>query len=319
MNNITKIVAALLVCAAVLLAALAWWMGTASAPKPAAAPVAANSKKTTDYPVVVALRTLPAGKPIDASAVQVMRLPMNPPGAFSEVSAVAGKVSSANIEEGSPVTERMMTRSLAMQLGKGERAIAVPVDEIAGAGNRVEPGDFVDVFFTLKQGQDVDKTQTRLLASRLRVLSYGASVVGAAASPTPTANDSANNKLSARAAAQSAVLAVPVEDVNRVVLAAQSGRLLLAPRHPEDERTPDVALFPQPAPVLHAKPGLSRDQADELKAAENQAYAGVELASLANNGGAVKMHAVPIAKPHVNNTTSSLEVVRGSKREVVAY
>ncbi|MGH8806715.1 MAG: Flp pilus assembly protein CpaB [Noviherbaspirillum sp.] len=323
MNTLTKIIAAILVAAAVALASFAWWLGrTPPAPPISSATAGPNSKAAiVEYPVVVPVRTLAAGTLITADALQVVKLPMNPAGAYRDVNAVAGKMPAAEIAAGMPITERALSNSLAMQLAKGERAVAVPVDEIVGAGNRVEPGDYVDVFFTLKQALEIEKSQTRLLVSRLRVLSYGETAVGGAQGATHS-KAASNGKPLARPA-HSAVLAVPVADVNRLVLATQNGKLLLAPRHPMDDVQPDVALFAAPAPVLNGKAGLSRGQADMLKTPENQAYAGVELTALANHAGGTHPRSSPAVSVAAANPRSSaahtVEVIRGTRRESVPF
>jgi pilus assembly protein CpaB len=225
------------------------------------------------------------------------------------------------------LTEAMFARGVALQLMPGERAMAVPVDEVVGAGNRIVPGDHVDVFFTLKEGQDISKTQSRLLASRLRVLSYGAATV--ASDPSATADGNGGNGANTAAPAQrtvarTAVLAVPVEQVNRVVLATQSGKLLLALRNPSDETLPDLALFPEPGPALAGKAGLSREQQDLLSHPDNRAFAGIELTGLAGETGAPQRQAsarttkAP-ARSRQGSAPYTVEVIRGTQREAVAY
>jgi pilus assembly protein CpaB len=66
------------------------------------------------------------------------------------------------------------------------------VDELVGAGNRILPGDFVDVFLNLRNAQPsisspAEAAQTRLLLSRLRVLSYGQQDIAPVAIEPPPA------------------------------------------------------------------------------------------------------------------------------------
>ena len=159
-----------------------------------------------------------------------------------------------------------------LQLRPGERALAVPVDELVGAGNRILPGDFVDVFLNLRNAQPSvngpgEAGQTRLLLSRLRVLSYGQQDIAPVATEVSTGSDvdtrndpraaditgsgssHANNTEPAQPA-RSAVLAVPVADANRLLLGAQQGKLFLALRNPADTGQPDLALFPQSRGVI---------------------------------------------------------------------
>ena len=158
----------------------------------------------------------------------------------------------------------------------------MPVDELVGAGNRILPGDFVDVFLNLRNAQPSvngpgEAGQTRLLLSRLRVLSYGQQDIAPVATEVSTGSDvdtrndpraaditgsgssHANNTEPAQPA-RSAVLAVPVADANRLLLGAQQGKLFLALRNPADTGQPDLALFPQSRGVIDPLRGLDAEQ-----------------------------------------------------------
>lgn len=341
--NLTKIIAAMLVLGALILACTAWWMGS----RPALVPVASGSVASTAaaYPVVVAMRNIEAGKAIVSDDVRLVTLPINPVGAYGQVNAVLGKIPMTSIGAGNLITGSLLASGLALKLAEGERAIAIPVDEVAGAGNRIQPGDYVDVFFTLKQGQELDKSQSRLLISRLRVLSYGAAVIGDTVvngAPDGAVNGSAQQPgqqappvQSAQAAqaaqqpARTAVLATPLEDVNQLSLAIQSGKLMLALRNPTDEDIPDMALFPTVPVVISGKNGLTRDQIVALDTPVNQAFAGVALTALAGDAkftAARRLASPPVATSrsdpkfhHRENTGNTVEVIRGAQRESVAF
>ncbi|MDX3907737.1 MAG: Flp pilus assembly protein CpaB [Pigmentiphaga sp.] len=320
MNNVTKIVAAMLVLLAVLLGGYAFILANKppQQAKPVNAPTPLAEKKT---PVVVADKLLPAGVPIEAGALKVVDLPIDPAGSYRDVGALAGKIPKFDIGPGTPVTESSLVKGLTLLLSEGERAVAVPVDEVVGTGNRVSPGDFVDVFFTLKQGQDVNKTQARLLLSRLRVLTYGSASAAGDAPADDGATPVRNNNPAP--VARTAVLAVPTADVNRLLLATQNGKLQLVLRNPTDTTAPDVSLFPEPPPVLAGKSSLTKEQREALEQADNQAYAGLELTGLSGGASARPAPAArarprqPAAAPRAEANT--VEVVRGTKREVVGF
>ncbi|PUA19811.1 Flp pilus assembly protein CpaB [Glaciimonas sp. PCH181] len=332
--NLTKIIASILVIAALVLAFAAWWLGRS----PPVAAVAAASTEVATYPVVVALHSLDAGKEITAADVQLVKLPINPAGSYTQVNATVGKIPMAVIGAGTPITDTLLASGLALKLADGERAVAVPVDEIVGAGNRVQPGDYVDVFFTLKQGQELDKTQSRLLLAKLRVLSYGSAVIGSSGSSGAEGNAATTSAQPNQAGqanqagqqpqqpARTAVLATPVADVNRLLLATQNGKLMLALRNPADISMPDVALFPAPPAVLGGKSGLTRDQIATLGAPDNQAFAGVELTGL--SGGAKSPSVISprrvapatgLRSPGSGDNRNTVEVIRGVQRESVAF
>ena len=277
----------------------------------------------------MAARALVAGKAIGTDDISLVALPINPAGAYSQASSVVGKVPLIDIGAGTPITESGLASGLAVKLADGERAVAIPVDEIVGAGNRVQAGDYVDVFFTLKQGQDSEKTQSRLLMSRLHVLSYGAAVIGTAGGsggatpPQQAPQTSQPAQAQAQPVARTAVLATPVADVNRLLLATQNGKLMLALRNPSDEAIPDLALFPSPATVLAGKRELTRDQQDALKLPDNRAFAGIEMNGLAGDSrspASYKAAAAPrTGGTRGANIPGTVEVIRGTQRESVAF
>ncbi|MEO6920005.1 MAG: Flp pilus assembly protein CpaB [Collimonas sp.] len=338
MNNLTKIVAAILVMAALGLAFVAWWLGSRPPLTIAPAP-AAIGKSSQQYEVIVAARALEAGKVITTNDISLVTLPINPAGAYNQASSVVGKIPLIDIGTGTPITESGLASGLSVKLADGERAVAIAVDEIVGAGNRVQPGDYVDVFFTLKQSQDITTTQSRLLLSRVHVLSYGTAVIGTATSggsagiapaqqSSQSAQPSQGAQQSQQQAPRTAVLATPVADVNRLLLATQNGKLTLALRSPSDETISDVALFPQIPAVLTAKKDLTRDQQEALKQPDNQAFAGIEIDGLSADSKSSPGH-----KPATRNVAAvatkaaaagavrggTVEVIRGTQRESVAF
>ncbi|VVD62803.1 Flp pilus assembly protein CpaB [Pandoraea fibrosis] len=342
MNKATKILAAVLVVAGVLLALFALRLGTANAPAPATTPSPVTQTLTQRYPAVVAAKALVPGQPIGADGVKLEQFDSQTVGGFANPADVVGRVPLVALAAGVPVTQNTLARGLALQLAPGERAVAVPVTETVGVSNRIRPGDYVDVFFTMKTTQPagatgglVDDTQSRLLASRVRVLSYGvaslddvtpppaapgvASTVQAATNPPPPPQQAPAVSNQPPMPATAAVVAVPVADVNRVVLGTQQGKITLALRNPSDDALPDTALFPSPPPVLAGKSSLKGDDKAALNTPENQAYAGIATTGLA--GEPVRRPAVPRAPGGGSGGGGSgtIEVVRGAERTTASY
>lgn len=341
MNKATKILAAVLVVAGVLLALVALRLGTSNAPAPATTPSAVTQALTQRYPAVVAAKALTPGKPITSDDVKIAQFDSATPGAFNVPADVVGRVPLVALAAGVAITPNMLAHGLAMQLAAGERAVSLPVSETVGVSNRIRPGDFVDVFFTMKTNQPagsptvglVDDTQARLLASRVRVLTYGnaslddvtpppaaptvASTVAAAATPAPPAAQPQANQ--PPMPATSAVVAVPVEDVNRLVLGAQQGKITLALRNPADDAKPDTALFPPTPPVLVSKAGLPGDTKAALDSPENRAYAGIATTGLAGEPVRRPAAAAPRAPGGSTGGGGTIEVVRGAERSTAAY
>lgn len=340
MNKATKILAAVLVVAGVLLALFALRLGTSNAPAPTATPSPVTQTLTQRYPAVVAAKALAPGQPIAADGVKLVSFDSQTAGGFANPADVVGRVPLVALAAGVPVTQNALARGLALQLAPGERALAIPVSETVGVSNRIRPGDYVDVFFTMKTNRPagpgvglVDDTQARLLASRVRVLSYGSaslddvspppatpSVASSVQAATTTAVAPAQPAINAQAPmpATAAVVAVPVADVNRVVLGTQQGKITLALRNPGDDATPDPSLFPAPPPVLAGKAGLKADDKAALETPENQAYAGIAATGLA--GAPTR---APTGTPHLPGARGSggatIEVVRGAQQSTAAY
>jgi pilus assembly protein CpaB len=334
MINLTKVIAAILVLLALALGGYAWMLSRQPPPPVAVAPASssagasAKAAQAQTFPVVVAAKPLPAGQAIPADALRVERLTINPMGAFQDTAPVAGRVPVIDLSEGSPLVEGQLVSGLALRVAEGERAIAVKADEIMGVGNKVQPGDFVDVFVMLKSdSKDIDRSQARLLLSRKRVLAYGSASVDG----LPTRmdkNGTAQQQAQRAEQARTAVLAIPVDDINRLTLAENSGRLLLALRHPTDMAEPDPKLLAELPPALQPpapKPGEPRRAPLE---GLDRAQAGITTADFVTGGkpGSTALRAPATAAarapaPRTGDPRGGLkvEVIRGDRSETINY
>jgi pilus assembly protein CpaB len=289
-------------------------------PVPRKYPQATQAATTS---IVAAVNALPAGQPIAAASLQLVPAAQVLPEGYTSVDAVAGDVPLVDIPAGNAITANLLAHGVAMALQPGERALAVPVDEQSSAASRILPGDYVDVFLNLKSessnvygsGNKPLPSQARLLVSRLRVLAFGSHdlpkpvpVAGAAA-----AGDKATDKAAAATnenqVARTAVLAVPLADVDRLLLGTQDGKLVLALRHPNDSGQPDDTLFPQPRDALSPVAMLTPEQRQALQSPENRAFAGIDGAGLAGQAHA----ASSAAARTVRNTSQRVEIIRGAQ------
>ena len=124
-NNLTKIIAGLLIAIAVLLGIYAWMLGR----KPAAITPVTSTVAMQSVPVVVATRPLPAGQPIPADALKVQQSTVAPPGAFADPLPLVGRVPAADIPAQAPVVASALSAGLAEQIEPGERCLrSVPCD-----------------------------------------------------------------------------------------------------------------------------------------------------------------------------------------------
>jgi pilus assembly protein CpaB len=330
MANLTRTLAILFFTLAVALGIFAFTL--ARSPEPHAERAAAQnanqqlSANAHLVPVVVAARDLTAGQTLDAGALTVRMQSEAVPEAFGDIGQVAGRVTRAAVAQGTPLTEDALSSGLADVVLPGERAIAVQVDETNAVGNYVRPGNFVDVFFTLKReggttGTDTEipATQARLLLSKVRVLSIGGAVVGgtgngANANAGSAAN--ANAAMNRNVGGRTAVLAIRTADVDALTLAEGSGRLVLALRNPGDEEAAPPQAF---APLVQVSaPGAASDSGAA------RAAAGVSLSALAGGRG-VREHAparvttpAPSTAPRAAPRGDDIEVIRGGRVERTA-
>jgi pilus assembly protein CpaB len=344
MPKAIRIAALSLLALAVLLVIIAINLGRGSPEKTGAISAGAPADASQRIKVITAARTLPAGSVIAAADLTTAEVNAGVSGVFLHPSELAGAVPVRDIGAGQTITQSLLIQSIATQLLPGERAVAVPVDELMGVGNRVSPGDYVDVFMSLRDlntgamGARSENTQTRLLLSRLRVLGYGNRDLSSSTpdntetSPSTVApepgsradsisargNEQPTDNAVADANARSAVLAVPVEDAGRLLLGAHNGKLFLALRNPGDNATADTSVFHQPAPVLAMRNDLDPATREATQTPENQAYAGIDLEALAGNDP--RARSAPVALRSTSSTRASaprrasgVEIIRGAQ------
>lgn len=326
--NLTKILAGLLLIVALVLAIGAWMLS-----RPASRPVAAVGSAAPaaprapaqKYTAVVAAKDIAAGQRLTAEDVKLAELPAAVAHGFGSTEAVVGRTTVVAVPANAALFAQQLLQGLALQLEPGQRAVSVAIREPMAAGHHVRPGDFVDVFFTLdgRTEQAVVDTQTRLLLARSRVLAYGAASVEnppAGEAARRTEQDANARRGGARPEnAQTAVLAVPLEDVQRLTLAEKYGQLTLALRHPDDTALPDAALFAALPPALQPVTGRSALQPAD------RAYAGLRFKDLASGAAAPRNAARPApvraaAAPRPQAPRQqTVELHQGSNVQTVSY
>ncbi|WP_354679669.1 Flp pilus assembly protein CpaB [Cupriavidus plantarum] len=315
-SNTIRIIAVCLLVLAGLLALLAWQVSRQSTP------VVQPQGTVALHPVVVTTRPVEAGKPIAADAVRIAQLPLDPGGAYRDTTRVVGQVPLVSLGANVPVLESQLLAGLARQVPDGERAVAVAVDEVIGVGHQVQPGDYVDVFVVMRRdSQEIAESQARMLLSRLRVLAYGHGAVNEAPP------QEAEQLMTRRDGAKTAVLSVPLAAISQLALAQQAGRLMLALRNPKDPEMPSEGMFAEPAGVLKARAGVP---AEAQHAPADRAVAGVALAGMIGAPPAAARNVGPVAapitqpapaaaparrEPATTARTSGVEVIRAGKRD----
>ena len=341
--NATKILAGLLLVLALALGLGALLLGRQSANRPVAASTTSSSaaeQAAPTFAVVVAAKPLAAGQRLVEGDTKLAQLPVAVASSFSSTDQVQGRTTTMALAADAPLFEQQLISGLALQVEPGQRAVSVAVKEPMAAGHHVRPGDFVDVFFTLDGKTDeaqVD-TQTRLLMARSRVLAYGAaSVENPPLTPAQrqqeeqeAAKTGSNSNNAARRNAQdgrnaaTAVLAVPLADVERLTLAERYGQLTLALRHPDDSRVPDPALFAALPTAL--QPAAGKLAKGEQLQDMDRSFAGLrfkDLASGADSKSARRPPAATVASAPAPSAPlarpRTVEVYQGASVQTVRY
>lgn len=321
MSRLHRILAAILILLALLLGL--WALHLARNPAaPVPPPVLTdeqNAPAAPLYPVVLAARTIEAGQVLTAADLRVEYWPARPVQAFDDPTTLIGASMRHPHAPGEPLLASSLKRGLAHHLAPDERALTIPIDDIVGAGRHILPGDHVDVFITLNRSNEISHTQSRLLMPRLRVLAYGQQTL-----ETPEPAPASSTAMTSRGAAQpaairSAILAVPVSQVNELLLATRNGKLQLVLRAPDDIALPDTELFAPRNPVLGGRSDLTAQERTALDSPNNQAYAGESLPQLAGNSQPVQRQQERTRPASPSAASRSLEIIRAGQRETVHY
>ena len=346
--NTTKILAGLLIVVAIGLAIMAWVLGrqpqrVVSPPESAATTQPGNPGAVAATPqlhAVVAAKAIGAGQRIQQEDLALKPVTAEITGHFSQTELVVGRTTLSAIHADAAISEQQLINGLALQIEVGQRAVSIAVKEAMAAGNHVRPGDFVDVFFTLdskNEATPVD-TQTRLLLARSRVLAYGSSSVD---NPPPTAaqrkaaqeQDSSGTRRGSQDGnarpenAQTALLSIPLQDVERLALAEKYGQLTLALRHPDDLAIPDPALFAA-LPTALQPVAHKLAKGDALQGAD-KSFAGLRLKDLASGAdarntsrsspSAARTYVASPPAPAPRPRSNSVEIHQGANVQTVSY
>ncbi|MEB2626813.1 Flp pilus assembly protein CpaB, partial [Pseudomonas sp. YuFO8] len=109
---------------------------------------------------------------------------------------------------------------LACMIRPNERALAVAVDEVSGAGGQLTPGDYVDVLLFLRQDVGNVEQSAQIVLPAMRLLSVGDQLGlandGKPAVPPPVTPEERAQAAQRRYGARTVVLAVPEPLLSRL-------------------------------------------------------------------------------------------------------
>ena len=169
----------------------------------------------------VATRELNIGATIEADDFRKVGVSVPLAEALDVDTVITGKQLRRSVREGEILAKSHLEASnrLAQSVPAGFRAMAVAIDNTSAVGGLLQPGDLVDVLAHFRKGQDEEPT-AQVLLNGIEVLAVHGRLQDA-----PTEGD---EKQQSRSRNTTAVLAVPREDMPRLLLADSNGELRLA-------------------------------------------------------------------------------------------
>lgn len=166
-----------------------------------------------------------------------------PPGALTKKEQIVGRVPHTGVPANVPVLNSMLLPPGAqpgIHVPAGFRAVAVKVDESSGVDNHLQPGRYVDVIglFSVRKGSH-NETIAKTIIEKVEVAAVGARL----APDTPQDNQvgSQNGKSRPAKPARAVTLLVKPEQVPKLHLAEQRGKIKLSMRGAEDSPGGKVA------------------------------------------------------------------------------
>ena len=182
--------------------------------------------KSEAVPVIVAAVDLPWGTKLNSETIK--RTPYLkeslPPGYFSDVDAMEGRVLIVSLKQNEPILETKLapisvsTGGVSAVVTPGKRAISVKGDKVLGISGFIKPGNRVDVLVTLTQG--TKNEITKIVLENVLVLATGKEIQeNDKGEPSPV---------------DVYTLEVTPEEGEKLSLAASKGRLQFALRNVTD-------------------------------------------------------------------------------------
>jgi pilus assembly protein CpaB len=141
------------------------------------------SSRIATVPVVVASQDIGEGVIIDRMVLAIAEWPAPtvPPGTYSSIDSVAGRVSRVTIFSGEPLVPGRLAPvgtgpGLEIKITPGKRAMGVRVNDVSTMSGMIQPNSRVDILLTTSTAADQQERQAKLFMSNMRVLAMGTQV-----------------------------------------------------------------------------------------------------------------------------------------------
>jgi pilus assembly protein CpaB len=188
--------------------------------------------------VVVAKQEIPLGEKITAEQLALAPIPNGslPEGVFRKMDEVVGRVAITPIGMRETITNMKLApegtgAGLSAVIPEGYRAMTVKVDDVVGVSGFIMPGSFVDVvaiIVPLSQAGAANGPISKIVLQNIKVLASGAKI------------DSPENQRQP-AEVKAVTLQVTPEQAEKLVLAANEGKLQLVMRNYSDQEDTKTA------------------------------------------------------------------------------
>lgn len=199
-----------------------------------------STKAVEDKKIIVAAVDIPARTKINADMITEIKVPADSYliNALQSKDQIIGMYTKDKILEGEVIPkERLIEddkKELSLRIPEGKRAVTVFADKIIGVADLIKPGDYVDVFVTLDEktidnGDGRTKTIypqiTKVILQKIQVLAISKEM------------NRTENTRSETPERYSVTLALTLEESEKIILAEDMGRLRLALRPLEEDKT----------------------------------------------------------------------------------
>jgi pilus assembly protein CpaB len=214
--------------------------------------------------VVIAKQEIPLGTKITGDQLALAPIPNGslPEGVFRKMELVVGRVAITPIGVRETITSMKLAPDgtgggLPAVIPAGYRAMTVKVDDVVGVSGFVMPGSYVDVVAVItpqnQQGAEAQGPISKIVLQHIKVLASGAKIDSPENQREPTS-------------VKAVTLMVTPEQAEKLVLAANEGKLQLVMRNYSDQEETETkgankntllngdSVKPEPPPLSAAKP-----------------------------------------------------------------
>lgn len=186
----------------------------------------------------VALKELSIGTELQEDDFRVVGVSVPLPDALPSDESIAGRTLRRNLRAGEILARAHLeaVNRLAREVPSGFRAFAISINDVSSVGGMLQPGDLVDVVVHFSRGQDDEPTALFLLNSIEVLAVYGR------LEESVNQQEEERQQRGSNRGSNTVVLAIPREDIPRLMVADTNGAIRLALAGTAREKAEESAL-----------------------------------------------------------------------------